>query len=495
MGKTHILAFDASTTAASAIVFGPDGHAKASASEEIRQYYPTPGWVEHDPLEIWEKQRRVARSALERAGVTASDIAGIGITNQRETSVIWDRATGAPIGPAIVWQDRRTADYCTAMSAQLADVVARNTGLIVDAYFSASKIVWLLDNIPGARARAERGDLAFGTIDSWLVWNLTGGRSHVTDCTNASRTLLYNIRTRAWDDDLLRAFGVPASLLPEVRDSAAEFGVAAAAHLGGEVPILSAVGDQQASLFGQACFDPGMTKCSYGTSAAIMMNTGSAQPLPARGLVTTLAATAGGPAQYAVEGVVFNSGAAVQWLRDELQIIATSADAVVTTPDTNGVYFVPAFTGLLAPVWDPYARGAIVGLTRGANRAHIIRATLEALAYQVHDLAAAIGDVADLPLKGLRADGGSSRNDFVMQFQADISGVPITRSAETQSAARGAAFLAGLAAGVWRDLGTLADTYSADRTFHPAMDRETAAASLREWRKAVERSLDWARQR
>lgn len=492
MEKTYILAFDSSTTTASAIVFGPDGHAKASAGEEIRQHYPHPGWVEHDPTEIWERQLRVARAVLVKARLTADQIAGIGITNQRETSVIWDRATGLPIGPAIVWQDRRTTSYCSAMAPRLTDYVARNTGLIVDAYFSASKIVWLLDNIPGARDRAQNGDLAFGTVDTWLIWQLTRGRSHVTDHTNASRTLLFNIRTRSWDDHLLKAFGIPASLLPEVRDSASRFGTAAAEHLGAEVPILSSVGDQQASLFGQACFEAGMTKCSYGTSAAIMMNTGAAQPLPGLGLVTTLAATAGGSGQFAVEGVVFNSGAAVQWLRDELQIIAASSDAVVTTNDTNGVYFVPAFTGLLAPVWDPHARGAIVGLTRGAGRAHLIRATLEALAYQVNDMAAAIGEVSGLPLQFLRADGGSSRNDFVMQFQADISNLPIVRSAETDSAARGAAFLAGLAAGIWRDQDTLARTYVSDRTFLPQMPRDRAEAHNRGWRRAVTRALDWA---
>ena len=494
MGEKYVLAFDASTTGVCAIVFGADGNAIATVQEEITQYYPHPGWVEHDAVEIWEKQVRVTREVLAKAELNAGQISSIGITNQRETALIWDRETGEPIHRAIVWQDRRTSADCEEMVPKIGDYVAENTGLVVDPYFSASKIKWILDNVPGARERAAGGELAFGTIDSWLIWKMTNGKVHVTDSTNASRTLVYNIRTLSWDAHLLEAFDIPAAILPDVKNSSEFYGNAEPDVFGAEIAICSSVGDQQASLFGQACFEKAMVKCSYGTSAALMMNTGDTLAAPGKGLVATLAASTGGATQYAVEGVIFNCGSAVQWLRDELQIISRSADAVVTTDDTNGVYFVPAFTGLLAPVWDPYARGAIVGLTRGANRAHIIRATLEALTYQVHDMIRAIGDVSGLPLDDIRADGGASRNDFVMQFQADLSNVPILRSAVTESAARGAAFLAGLASGVWESTAALSEAYEMDRRFVPQMPRKQAERHYANWLRAVDRSLGWARE-
>ncbi|MFK7855059.1 MAG: glycerol kinase GlpK [Granulosicoccus sp.] len=493
MDNKYVLALDASTTGVCAIVFGSDGQAIASVSEEITQYYPNPGWVEHDPIEIWTKQLCVARDAINKARLVAQQISCIGITNQRETTIIWDRVSGEPIHNAIVWQDRRTTEYCEKLAPEIADYVATNTGLVVDAYFSASKINWLLNNIPDARARANKGELAFGTVDSWLIWNLTNGKSHITDRTNASRTLVYNIKELSWDQHLLDKFDIPESLLPEVKRSSEYYAHTCEEHLGAQIDLCAAVGDQQASLFGQACFSKGMAKCSYGTSAVIMMNTGDVLAKPDSGLATTLAASIGDNPQYAVEGVIFNCGSAVQWLRDELQIISSTQEAVVSTENTNGVYFVPAFSGLLAPVWDPHARGAIVGLTRGANKAHLIRATLEALAFQVHDMAAAIADVSGLPLNYLRVDGGASTNDFVMQFQADITDVTIVRSSETESAARGAAFLAGLASGVWTDLPSLAKLYESEQEFKPRMPRSDAQARYKEWLKAVKRSLEWAK--
>ena len=494
MAQNHVMAFDASTTSVRAIVFDRHGKDVAVGQEEFTQHYPNPGWVEHDAGEIWEKQLRVAREAIGKAGICASDIAAIGITNQRETTVIWDRATGTPIHRAICWQDRRTAGICDVLRPDIEDYVAEFTGLVVDAYFSGTKIQWLLDNVPGARERAEKGELAFGTIDSWLIWNLTGGEVHVTDVTNASRTLCYNIRTMEWDRRLMAAMNVPPAVLPEVRGTSEVYGYAKPDLFGLEIPVAAAVGDQQAALFGQACFGKGMAKCSYGTAAALMMNTGDHLVHPGEGLIATVACSIDGKVQYAVEGMIFICGAAVQWLRDEMKLISSSDEAVCTVPDTNGVYFVPAFVGLSAPTWDQYARGAIVGLTRGANREHLIRATLESMAYQVQDVVRAVESVTGLPLRDIRADGGACRNDFVMQFQADMSNLPILRPRIVESTSRGAAFLAGLATGVWKDRDNLANSFELDRTFEPKMDRATAEKLYSGWQRALERARGWARQ-
>lgn len=494
MTAKYVMALDASTTSAGAFIFDRNGNDVASEAAEITQYYPEPGWVEHDPLEIRDKQIRVMKAVLKSSGIPLDSIAAIGITNQRETSVIWDRETGEPIHKAIVWQDRRTSPICDALRPDIEDYVAENTGLVVDSYFSASKIKWMLDRIPGARERAARGELAFGTVDSWVIWNLTGGARHVTDISNASRTLLYNIRAMDWDDKLLEAFDVPRAMLPEVLRSSDDFGASLPEILGASVPIRSAVGDQQGALYGQGCHEQTMAKCSYGTSAAIVMNTGDTLVRPGEGLLGTVTAVTGDKVTYATEGVVFNCGSAVQWLRDELQLIASSDEARVTTDDTNGVYFVPAFNGVFAPVYDPYARGVIVGLTRGVGRDHLIRATLESMAYQVHDFIRAIESVSGLPLKELRVDGGSCKNDFAMQFQADISNLPILRPHVTESAARGAAYLAGLAAGVWDSPAALADTFGLERRFTPRMDRRQAGKLHSGWLKAVDRSLGWGRE-
>ena len=493
MANQYVMAFDASTTSTQAIIFDRKGEVVSMASEEFTQIYPKPGWVEHDPKEIWEKQVLVAKNAIANAGLEASDLAAIGITNQRETTVIWDRSTGEPIHNAIVWQDRRTAGACDAMRKRgLEPYVNQNTGLVVDAYFSGTKIEWLLDNVEGARARAEASELAFGTIDSWLIWNLTGGAAHVTDVTNASRTLLFNIHEVDWDDKLLTEMRVPRAVLPDVRNTSEVYGMTTEDLFGAPIPVASAVGDQQAALFGHACFEQGMAKCSYGTAAALMMNTGETFSPPGEGLISTIAVSIDCDVQYAVEGVLFICGAAVQWLRDELKLIEKSEDAVCTVDDTNGVYFVPAFTGTSAPTWDAYARGAIVGLTRGANREHLIRATLESMAYQVHDVVRAVHSVSGFPLASLKVDGGATENDFVMQFQSDISNIPVLRPTVTAATARGAAFLAGLATGVWKDRAELADSFELERRFEPEMSRADAEKLYAGWQKATGRALDWA---
>ncbi len=489
-----ILALDQGTTSSRAIVFDHDGAVRGAAQREFRQIFPQPGWVEHDATEIWATQSGVMHEAIAKAGITAADIAAIGITNQRETTVVWERATGRPIANAIVWQDRRTAPFCDELRAQgKAPLIARKTGLVLDAYFSGTKLKWLLDHVPGARARAARGELAFGTIDSWLVFQLTGGRRHVTDPSNASRTLLFDIRRGAWDDELLRLFDIPESVLPEVVESS---GVCAQTLLDGlRVPIGGIAGDQQAALFGQACLSPGLAKNTYGTGCFLLLNTGRNAVASTNNLLTTIAWKRGGSIDYALEGSVFIGGAVVQWLRDGLQIIRAASEVealAASVPDTAGVYFVPAFAGLGAPHWDPYARGAMFGLTRGTTRAHIARAALESIAFQSADVLDAMQKDAGITLSELRVDGGATANDLLMQFQADILGVPVVRPKVLETTALGAAYLAGLAVGYWKSTDEISAHWAVDRRFEPAMPREQVAELRRGWDQAVERSKRWA---
>jgi glycerol kinase len=489
-----VLALDQGTTSSRAIVFGHDGTLKASAQQEFRQSFPHPGWVEHDATEIWASQSGVLHAVLAKAGIGARDLAAIGITNQRETTLLWERATGRPVAPAIVWQDRRTAPMCDELrDAGHAPRIARKTGLVIDAYFSGTKLRWLLDHVDGARARAERGELAFGTIDSWLVWQLTGGRVHCTDATNASRTMLYDIHTGAWDDELLALLRVPRAVLPQVVDSS---GVCAVAQIDGvEVPIAGIAGDQQAALFGQACLSPGLAKNTYGTGCFVLLNTGRTAVESRNNLVTTVALQRNGVTDYALEGSVFIGGAVVQWLRDGLQIVRSAADIealAASVPDNDGVYLVPAFTGLGAPHWDAYARGAIFGLTRGATRAHLARAALESIAFQSADVLAAMQKDADIALTELGVDGGAAANDLLMQFQADLLGVPVVRPQVLETTALGAAYLAGLAVGYWKSTDDIGANWRVDRRFEPAMSRERAGELAAGWEKAVARSRDWA---
>jgi glycerol kinase len=495
---SHILALDQGTTSSRAILFDREGRIVATAQQEFAQIYPQPGWVEHDPADLWRTQVDVARGVLKMAGIGAQDVAALGIANQRETTLVWDRKTGAPIHNAIVWQCRRTAPKCEQLKAQgHAELIRARTGLVVDAYFSGTKVAWILDHVPGSRERAGRGELAFGTVDSWLLWNLTGGRLHATDVSNASRTLLYNIHEGCWDDDMLRLLDVPREMLPEVLPSSTIYGETDAAIFGERVPIGGVAGDQQAATFGQACFSPGMAKNTYGTGCFMLMNTGERAVDSAGGLLTTLAWQVGdSPPVYALEGSVFVAGAAVQWLRDELRLIDASADTesvASSVPDTGGVYVVPAFVGLGAPYWDGFARGTIVGLTRGSGRAHIVRATLEAIAYQVRDVVEVMMRDAGLRLDTLRVDGGASANNWLLQFQADTLGVPVQRPATVETTALGAAYLAGLATGFWNSAEEVASQWALDRTFEPSMGADQREALYRDWRRAVERSRDWAR--
>jgi len=491
----YILALDQGTTSSRAIVFDQTGAVRAVAQREFAQIYPRPGWVEHDPNEIWATQVAVAGEAMARAGIHAGEVAAIGITNQRETTVVWDRATGTPIHNAIVWQDRRTAAACDALRERgLEAGVTGKTGLMFDAYFSATKLAWLLDNVPGARASAAAGRLAFGTIDTWLVWKLSGG-AHVTDVSNASRTLLYNIHDGRWDEELLEIFHIPASILPRVCRSSGVVARTAASVFSARVPIAGIAGDQQAALFGQRCVDPGMVKNTYGTGCFMLMHTGS-QPVPSRNkLLTTAACCAGTGAEFALEGSVFVAGAVVQWLRDGLGIIKSSVDVerlAATVIDNGGVYLVPAFTGAGSPHWDPYARGAILGLTRGAGAGHIARAALESIAYQTADVLRAMEADAGISLAEMRVDGGAARNDMLMQFQADLLGVPVVRPMVTETTALGAAYLAGLAVGYWKDGREISAQWRQERRFEPAMDRAQAEDLMASWRKAVERAKNWA---
>ena len=493
--KKYVLALDAGTTSNRAILFDRTGRIAAVAQKEFTQYYPRPGWVEHDAEEIWETQRAVACVALARAGATAADVAAIGITNQRETTVVWNRHTGRPVCPAIVWQCRRTAEYCDSLKAKgLSEVFRAKTGLVPDAYFSGTKLRWILNNVPGARAAAQAGDLLFGTIDTWLIWKLTGGRVHVTDYSNASRTMLFNINTLAWDEAILTELDLPQSLLPEVKPSSCVYGETSPELFGGAIPIAGAGGDQQCALFGQACFAPGDAKNTYGTGCFMLMNLGEKPTLSRNGLLTTIAWGVDGTVEYALEGSVFVAGAAIQWLRDELKILDSAAESEAlarSVPDTNGCYVVPAFTGLGAPYWDQYARGAITGLTRGVNRAHLVRATLESLAYQTADVLTAMEADAGVPLKTLRVDGGASANDFLMQFQSDVTGAPVERPSCIETTAFGAAALAGLACGFWQSKEEIAAARRVEQTFTPTRDEIWRAAALQGWHRAVGRARDW----
>ncbi len=494
----YILALDQGTTSSRAIIFDDSGAILANAQQEFPQHYPQPGWVEHNPLDIWRSQLAVAQAAMAELGLSASAITAIGVTNQRETTIIWDRATGEPVYNAIVWQCRRTAPLCHQLQAKGFDATIRDkTGLVTDAYFSGTKVAWLLDNVPGVRARAERGELAFGTVDTWLIWQLSGGRLHVTDVSNASRTLLYNIHTREWDADILARLNIPPSLLPSVRPSSAVYGETAPDLFGAAIPIAGIAGDQQAAAFGQACFSPGLSKNTYGTGNFLLMNTGPQAIRSQGGLLTTIAWQVGetGPVIYALEGSVFISGAAVQWLRDGLGLIqsaAETADLAASVPDSGGVYVVPAFVGLGAPYWDPYARGTIVGLTRGTTRAHLVRATLESICFQSRDLVRNMESDAGLKLEVLRVDGGAAVNDVLMQMQADILGVPVQRPAVTETTALGAAYLAGLATGVWESPDAVAGQWRVEREFTPQMSAEAREALYAGWHRAVERARGWA---
>ncbi|MGO9273258.1 MAG: glycerol kinase GlpK [Terriglobia bacterium] len=489
----YILALDQGTTSSRAILFDREGNVAASANQELKQYYPQPGWVEHDALEIWQSQRDVAERALDQAHATGADVAAIGITNQRETVVLWERATGRPLHHAIVWQCRRTAAMCDRIRQEGFDRTLREkTGLVTDAYFSGTKIAWLLENVSGARERAEQGELACGTIDAWLIWNLTRGRSHATDVSNASRTLLFNLHTLDWDEEILNYFRVPRALLPEVKSSSET--IAATDLFGFEVPIAGVAGDQQASLFGHQCFTPGSVKNTYGTGCFLLMNTGHQAPRSESGLLATVGWRVNGSTTYALEGSVFIAGAAVQWLRDELKIIASAGETEAmaqAVPDTGGVYFVPAFVGLGAPHWDAYARGAILGLTRGSNRNHLARAALESMAYQTRAVVDAMAHDSGVRPAVLRVDGGAVRNNFLCQFQADILGIPVERPAAHESTALGAAYLAGLATGFWKDEQELAAQLKVDRSFEPAMSALRREESYAGWQRAVERAKGW----
>ncbi|MGC6425011.1 MAG: glycerol kinase GlpK [Lentimonas sp.] len=495
MPQNFILALDQGTTSSRAILFNDSAEIVRIAQEESHQYFPKNGWVEHDANEIWDKQLRVAVEALETEGLSTRDIAGIGIANQRETTVLWDRKTGVPIHHAIVWQDRRTANYCQRLKeAGHEALIRKKTGLLLDPYFSGTKLKWLLDEIPGARDRAEAGELAFGTIDSWLTWKLSGGAVHATDFTNASRTLLFNIRDGIWDDDLLRLFDIPRAVLPEVRPSSSYFGECSVKGLEG-IPISGIAGDQQAALFGQACFDDTRAKNTYGTGCFLLWPTENANTISQHNLLTTLTCSTDKTLRYALEGSVFTGGAVIQWLRDELGFIKDTADSealATSVEDTGGAVLVPAFTGLGAPYWDPFARGTLCGITRGTSAAHITRAALESIAFQSADLLQAVKADCGKEVCELRVDGGAANNNFLMQFQADIMQVPVVRPKVIETAALGAAYLAGLASGFWKTTESIATQWTVDKTFEPSINKETSDALIARWRLAVERAKSWA---
>ena len=494
---SYIMALDAGTTSNRCILFNRQGDICAMAQKEFTQYFPQPGWVEHNAQEIWSTMLGTAVEAMSQVDAKAENIAAIGITNQRETTVVWDRKTGEPVGRAIVWQCRRTADYCDALKDRgLTETIREKTGLVVDAYFSATKLHWILENVPGARERAEAGELLFGTVETWLIWKLTGGKVHVTDYSNASRTMLFNIHTLTWDEDILRELQIPASMLPQVMPSSGIYGETDPSLFGGAISIAGAAGDQQAALFGQTCFSAGEAKNTYGTGCFLLMNTGDTPVISKNGLVTTIAWGLDGQVTYALEGSVFSAGSAVQWLRDEMRLIDSAADSAYMAAkvlDTNGCYIVPAFTGLGAPYWDPYARGTIVGHTRGVNKYHIVRATLESIAYQTADILRAMNADSGITLSALNADGGASANDLLMQMQADTIGAPVQRPRCVESTAMGAAYLAGLAVGYWTGLADVLRNRAIDRVFYPSIGQAERDKRLKGWEKAVKYAFGWAK--
>ena len=497
MGK-YVMALDAGTTSNRCILFDKSGKIISIAQKEFTQYFPQPGWVEHDADEIWSTQLGVAVEAMSKVGASAEDIAAIGITNQRETAIVWDKKTGEPVCRAIVWQCRRTAAYCDQLKEQgYTDMIREKTGLIIDAYFSGTKIRWILDHVEGAREKAEKGELLFGTVETWLIWKLTKGRVHVTDYSNASRTMLFNINTLEWDQEILDLLQIPKVMLPEPMPSSCVYGHTDPSYFGGPIPIGGAAGDQQSALFGQVCFHPGAAKNTYGTGCFLLMNTGEKPVFSQNGLVTTIAWGLDGKVEYALEGSIFVAGAAIQWLRDEMRLIDSAADSEYMAgkvKDTNGCYVVPAFTGLGAPHWDPYARGTIVGITRGVNKYHIIRATLESLAYQVNDVLGAMEADSGISLTSLRVDGGASANDFLMQTQADIIGAPVKRPRCIETTAMGAAYLAGLATGYWKSREEVKENWAIDQVFEPAIDEEERKQKIKGWNKAVRCSYHWAKE-
>ncbi|MGP1455359.1 MAG: glycerol kinase GlpK [Treponema sp.] len=494
--KKYILAFDQGTTSSRAILFDKAGAIVGVAQQEFTQIFPQSGWVEHDAMEIWGTQSGVARQVLEKAGIRPEEVAAIGITNQRETTVVWNKNTGKPVYNAIVWQCRRTASICDTLKAKgWGDKIREKTGLIIDAYFSGTKVKWILDNVAGARAQAEKGELLFGNIDTWLIWNLTRGKVHVTDYTNASRTMLFNIKTLEWDAEILKELDIPRSMLPEVKPSSCVYGVTDEHTFGGaDIPIAGAAGDQQAALFGQACFEAGMAKNTYGTGCFMLMNTGETPIMSKNGLLTTIAWGINNKVSYALEGSIFVAGASIQWLRDQLRLVYNAAETEYyagLVEDTNGVYVVPAFTGLGAPYWDMYARGAIVGLSRGVKREHIVRATLESIAYQTKDVLSAMEKDSGIQLKALKVDGGAAANNFLMQFQADILNVPVHRPQVLETTALGAAYLAGLAVEFWKDQNEIKANWAVDREFSVQMEESLRTVRYQGWQKAVKRAMDW----
>lgn len=495
MGQKYVMALDAGTTSNRAIIFDVDSKIVGVAQKEFTQHFPQPGWVEHDAEEIWSSMHEVMREALEQSGLVASDIAAIGITNQRETAVIWDRTTGRPIYNAIVWQSRQTADICEDLKRQgLVDEFKEKTGLVIDAYFSGTKVKWILDHVEDARARAEKGELAFGTIDTWLLWKLTGGKEHKTDYSNASRTLMFNIKTLEWDEALLKHLTVPKSLLPEVRPSSEVYGHTIPSVIGASVPVAGMAGDQQSALFGQNCFSPGEAKNTYGTGCFLLMNTGEDLCMSKNGLVTTIAWGLDGKVEYALEGSIFVGGSAIQWLRDGLRLVDSAPDSewvAKKVKDAGGVYMVPAFVGLGAPYWDMNARGMIIGLTRGTTKAHIVRATLDSLAYQTRDVLGAMEADSGNRLAALKVDGGAVANNLLMQFQADLLGVPVDRPQITETTALGAAYLAGLATGVWASKEELKKSWQLDTRFAPSLDQQEADKLYQGWKKAVKHAANW----
>lgn len=487
----YVLALDQGTSSSRAIVFDHEGKACSVSQKEFTQHFPKPGWVEHDPMEIWASEYAVMTEAVATLGLGGNDLAAIGITNQRETTIVWDAATGKPVYNAIVWQDRRTSDFCDSLKADgLTDFIRSKTGLLIDAYFSGTKIRWILDNVPGAREKAERGELRFGTVDSWLVWNLTGGTVHITDVTNASRTMLFNIHTLEWDAELLEILGVPASMMPEVKSCSEVYGQTSL--LGGQVPVSGIAGDQQSALFGQMCTAPGSVKNTYGTGCFLLMNSGTKPIMSRNNLLTTIAWKIGDTVNYALEGSIFVAGSVVQWLRDGLGIIKTSSEVEAlasSVPDNGGVYFVPALTGLGAPYWDQYAKGTIVGITRGTTAANIARAALEGIAFQTMDIVAAMEKDAGVSLKELKVDGGASRNNLLMQFQADVIGADVIRPQVTETTALGAAYLAGLAVGYWSGIDEIKTQWKAERVFSPSASEETVKAAKAGWADAIGRTI------